>query len=327
MHQVFRLIALCLMPCAHALDLSLPTDNAAMFAADQSSFFMGVDRKGERVWQGGTFGYVRSPLAWQGGTIYTQFHEGIDIAPIKREANGIPSDEVRAISEGSVVLCETRGKTQYGNQIILRHEWGNEAFFSRYAHLNSVSVVNGEKIKRGQTLGIMGYTGGALTVQRAHLHLEVDLMLQETMDLSWLPKHASDVRYHPANMKGVDAASLFLAHRKRPELTFPEYFRSLKPYFSVAVKADRPVDLLLRHQWLADGRREATGWRISFTEWGLPVRFEAFDQPPESPKVVWVQAFEGNHGWRTGGLLQGSGESAVLSASGQALLRLIQGTP
>jgi murein DD-endopeptidase MepM/ murein hydrolase activator NlpD len=315
------------MPCAHALDLSLPTDNTGIFDANQGTFFMGVDRKGERVWQGGTFGYVRSPLAWQGGTVFTQFHEGIDIAPVSREAGGIASDEVRAISEGTVVLCETRGQTLYGNQVILKHKWGYDTVFSRYAHLSSVSVVNGETIKRGQTLGIMGYTGGALTLQRAHLHLEVALMLQETMDLSWLPKHASDVRYHPANMKGVDATALFLAHRKRPELILPEYFSSLKPYFAVAIKADSPVNLLIRHKWLSDGRQEATGWRISFTEWGLPLRFEPLDQPPNKPVVVWVQPFEGNHAWRSGGLLQGTGETAVLGASGQALMRLIFGDP
>jgi hypothetical protein len=173
----------------------------------------------------------------------------------------------------------------------------------------------------------LGYTGGALTVQRAHLHLEVALMLQESMDLSWLPKHASDVRYHPANMKGLDAASLFLAHQKRQDLTLPEYFTSLKPYFTVAVKADMSVNLLLRHKWLADGKQEATGWRISFTEWGLPVRFEVIAQSPDTPEVVMVQTFEGNHAWKTGGLLQGSGESAVLSASGLALMRLVLGTP
>lgn len=325
--KVIRLAALCLTPCAYALDLSFPTDNTALFAADQARFFMGVDRKGERVWQGGTFGYVRSPLAWQGGTVFTQFHEGIDIAPVRREAGGIPSDQVRAISEGTVALCETRGQTPYGNQVILRHEWANQTVFTRYAHLSSVSVVDGEKVKRGQTLGVMGYTGGALTLPRAHLHLEVALMLQETMDLSWLPKHASDVRYHPANMKGVDAASLFLAHRQRPELTLSEHISTLKPYFTVAVKAAGPVDLLLRHKWLADGRQEAAGWRISFTEWGLPVRFETIDQPPDEPAVVWVRPFDGNHAWRTGGLLQGTGETAVLGASGQALMRLILGEP
>ncbi len=327
MHQVFRLLALCLMPCAHALDLSLPTDNTALFTADQGTFFMGVDRKGEQVWQGGTFGYVRSPLQWPGGTVYTQFHEGIDIAPVKVEAGVLPADEVRAISDGIVVLCETRGQTQYGNQIILRHEWGDDSVFSRYAHLSSVMAANGEKVRRGQTLGIMGYTGGALTAQRAHLHLEVALMLQETTNLSWLPKHASDVRYHPANMKGADAASLFLANQKRPELTLPEFLLALKPYFSVATKAELPVDLLLRHPWLSDGRNEAPGWRISFTEWGLPVRFEPLDQSPEFTEVVWVQFFEGNHAWRSGGLLLGTGEKAVLSTSGLALMRLVLGTP
>jgi len=311
---------------ACALELSLPTDNAALFEKQPPEpFYMGVDREDRRVWQGGTFGFVRSPLVWLGGTVFTQFHEGIDIAPVRRDANGMPADEVRAISEGTVVLCETRGLTQYGNQVVLRHDWGDGPVYSRYAHLRSVTVALGDKVQRGRALGIMGYTGGALTVQRAHLHLEVDLMLQQKADLSWLPERAGDVRYHPANMKGVDAATLFLALRTKPELTMAEFVKAQTPYFSVATKADEPVDLLRRCGWLSTGKLEAPGWKMSFTEWGLPVHFEAILDPPATPQVVWVRAFEGKHVWTTGGLLSGTGESAVLSTSGLALLRLILG--
>ena len=47
---------------AERLVLQLPTENRAIFERHPDFFYMGVDRDGKRVWQGGTFGFVRSPL-------------------------------------------------------------------------------------------------------------------------------------------------------------------------------------------------------------------------------------------------------------------------
>jgi murein DD-endopeptidase MepM/ murein hydrolase activator NlpD len=310
------------------LELSLPTENKSIFERRPESFYMGVDRDGKRVWEGGTFGFVRSPMVWPGGAVCTQFHEGIDIAPVKKHAGAIPSDEVRAISAGTVVLAETNGRTRYGNQVVCRHEWFGGPVFSRYAHLNGVNVAAGEKVTRDQLLGVIGHTGGALTAERAHLHLEVNLMRNESFERSWLPPqdvNSGDPMFHPANFAGVDAAALFVALRANPALTFPDFVRSHAPYFTVAMAADRPVDLLKRHSWLGDGKSEAPGWKISFTEWGLPIRFEVLAEPPTEPRVVWVRPFEGKHAWRTGGLLSGTGETASLNTAGLALMRIIFG--
>lgn len=310
------------------LVLQLPTENRAIFERQPDFFYMGVDRDGKRVWQGGTFGFVRSPLLWQGGTVATQFHEGIDIAPVKRNAGGLPLDEVSAIADGTVVLSAPQGRSRYGNQVVCRHEWTGGPVFSRYAHLSSVSVTAGSAVKAGQVLGVIGHTGGALTMDRAHLHLEINLMLNETFDRSWLPQATvldGEAKYHQANLAGVDAAALYVALREKPELTFPEFIRAHEPYFTVIAPADQPVDLLKRHPWLSGGKVEARGWKVSFTEWGLPVRFEALDEAPEEPRVVWVRPFEGKHTWKTGGLLTGTGDTATLNAGGRGLMQILLG--
>lgn len=313
---------------AEQLVLQLPTENRAIFERQPEFFYMGVDRDGRRVWQGGTFGFVRSPLSWAGGTVATQFHEGIDIAPVKRNAAGMALDEVSAIADGTVVLSAPQGRSRYGNQVVCRHEWTGGPVFSRYAHLSSVNVTAGSAVKAGRKLGVIGHTGGALTPDRAHLHLEINLMLNDSYERSWLPPTTvleSEPKFYPANFAGVDAAALYVALREKPELTFPEFVTAHAPCFTVIAPADQPVNLLKRHPWLSGGRVEARGWKVSFTEWGLPVRFEALDEPPAEPRVVWVRPFEGKHAWKTRGLLSGTGDTAILNAGGKGLMQIIFG--
>ncbi|PYJ19335.1 MAG: hypothetical protein DME94_00130 [Verrucomicrobia bacterium] len=89
------------------VDIVLPTDNDALFSGDGAAFYQYVERdyKGAKStpWEGGRYGFVRDPVDTAGGTIYTRFHEGIDIRPLHRDAQGDPLDEVRAIADGKVV--------------------------------------------------------------------------------------------------------------------------------------------------------------------------------------------------------------------------------
>src|ERR1700756_3958502 len=90
----------------HALDLVLPTDNDALFSGEGPAFYQYIERDYNGVkstpWEGGEYGFVRDPKSTAGGTVYTRFHEGMDVRPGHREENGKPLDEVRAIADGKV---------------------------------------------------------------------------------------------------------------------------------------------------------------------------------------------------------------------------------
>src|SRR5207244_12411239 len=89
------------------VDLVLPTDNDTLFSGDGPAFYQYVERnyKGMKStpWEGGQYGFVRDPIDTAGGTVYTRFHEGIDIRPLHRDANGEPTDERRAIDDCKAV--------------------------------------------------------------------------------------------------------------------------------------------------------------------------------------------------------------------------------
>ena len=55
----------------------------------------------------------------------------------------------------------------YGNAVKLRHANG---WCTLYAHMDYISVENGQTVKKGQKLGYMGNTGNSYG---AHLHFEV----------------------------------------------------------------------------------------------------------------------------------------------------------
>jgi len=86
-------------------------------------------------------------------------HPGIDFA-------GEINTKVYATAKGTVALAES-SFTGYGNEIIIDHGFG---YKTRYGHLNKILVEKGQKIKRGQLIGLMGNTGRSTGT---HLHYEV----------------------------------------------------------------------------------------------------------------------------------------------------------
>ncbi|MGZ5021195.1 MAG: M23 family metallopeptidase, partial [Chthoniobacterales bacterium] len=113
---------------ASHLHLSLPTENDALFRGGGPEFYQYITRdfKGEKStpWEGGQYGFVRNPVETGSGLVYTRFHEGIDIKPMHRDANGEPLDEVRAIADGTVVYVNTvAGYSNYGRYIVVEHRF------------------------------------------------------------------------------------------------------------------------------------------------------------------------------------------------------------
>jgi murein DD-endopeptidase MepM/ murein hydrolase activator NlpD len=88
----------------------------------------------------------------------TTFHGGIDLAAKQ-------GSDVFASQDGIVDLAEKSGG--YGKLIILKHTMGYE---TRYGHLESFFVKNGDHVKKGQKIGEVGMTG---RTTGPHLHFEV----------------------------------------------------------------------------------------------------------------------------------------------------------
>jgi murein DD-endopeptidase MepM/ murein hydrolase activator NlpD len=322
-------------PPGGMLKIELPTDNRAFLDGHPEAFFMGVNRKDggttQLVWAAGQFGFVRAPMAWEGGIVFTQFHEGIDIAAVERDEAGEPRDVVHPIGAGTVVFCQAAADgSAYGRHVIIEHDWGCGPVFSLYAHLQRVDVHEGDKVKSGASLGMLGHSGTGIETSRAHLHLEIDLMLQSAFDpRQWRsePRAFAAGRFDRLNLAGIDPARLFEALKKDASMTLPRFVGGIKPYFKVTVPQRGKIDLLRRYPWLTSEEPppDAPSLEINFTPWGLPVKATASMRPAAAPEVTWVEPFSGKHSWRTGGLLSGSGPTAVLSEQGKAKMQILLG--
>lgn len=102
-------------------------------------------------------GYISSHMGQRWG----KMHKGIDIARTDRST----SPPIYAAEGGTV---ETAGTLNgYGNTVIINHGNGLKTL---YAHMASINVKSGQKVSKGNQIGIMGSTGRSTGI---HLHFEV----------------------------------------------------------------------------------------------------------------------------------------------------------
>lgn len=114
-------------------------------------------------------GYFAYPCPGHTWSTYDD-HEGIDIS-----WSGCEGEPVYAAQAGTVSLIQTghvnnqgsEGMASYGNCVFIQHENGWE---SRYAHMTSVAVTEGQHVEQGQVLGYIGNTGNSYG---AHLHISL----------------------------------------------------------------------------------------------------------------------------------------------------------
>ena len=316
------------------MDLGLPTDNDALFTGDGADFYQYVTRdfKGEKSnpWEGGQYGFVRNPVETPGGIIYSRFHEGIDIKPLQRDARGEPLDEVRAIADGKVVYANlAAGASNYGRYVVVEHHWEGSDYYSLYGHLASVAVEPGRKVSRGERLGIMGHTGDGLDQTRAHVHLELNLMLSRHFQAWYVNSIKSDPNrhgiYNGINLNGLDIARLYLAQRRRPGLTIPQFLADEETFYKVALPGGGNLDLVERYPWLL---RKApptppASWVVSFNAAGVPLQVTPGEDAVPSPTLAYVKKTSGSYAERTRGMVTGSGEKARLSENAQRLMQLL----
>jgi lipoprotein NlpD len=99
--------------------------------------------------------------------------KGIDIA-------GKSGQKVAAAASGKVVYSGN-GLPRYGNLIIIKH---NDAYLSAYAHNKNLLVKEGQWVKTGQKIALLGRTG----TQRDQLHFEIRRNGKPVDPMRFLPK-------------------------------------------------------------------------------------------------------------------------------------------
>jgi peptidoglycan LD-endopeptidase LytH len=197
-------------PADHAQPFfHLPTANTALLDPDtQDRYFTGTVG---RPWTSGTFGCVRSEGY--------QFHEGLDIQPIERDARGEALDPILAAADGSVAYINPNAAlSNYGIYVVLRHQFQGWEIFTLYAHLARVNdrLTPGLEVHAGDSLGIMGRTANTrsgISKDRAHLHFEICLLISDRFP-NWHRKHYPGQRndhdiWNGRNLLGIDPRAVF----------------------------------------------------------------------------------------------------------------------
>ncbi|MEO0018700.1 MAG: hypothetical protein RLZZ522_1983 [Verrucomicrobiota bacterium] len=336
---------LCLLVTAGFLaaavpELCLPTENHHLFSGEPEKFFMYVDRTVEGVaskpWEGGTFGFVRTPVKVNGETVCRQFHEGIDISPVRRDKAGNPLDLVGSIAAGTVAhISPASGDSNYGKYVVVEHRWENSAVCSLYAHLAEITCQPGDAVQAGDPLGRMGYTGAGINRTRAHLHLELGLLLSARYE-DWHQATGKGINrhgiYNGMNLAGSEVSRFFTERAKNPELKFSEFVAATPVYFKVAVPAKGTPELAQRYPWLLPPAPAAPAsaavplaWEIHFSATGLPVRIVPSQRQVSAPVIVQVRPAAIPHRYLTRNLVTGVGGQAALTQSGQQLVALLMG--
>ena len=319
---------------AEPLNLVLPTDNDALLRGDGPAFYQYIDRdyQGEKStpWEGGRYGFVRNPRPTSAGIIYTRMHEGVDIKPLQRDASGEPLDAVRAIAPGTVVHASlSAGSSNYGRYVVVEHRFDGCKYYSLYGHLSTIAVRAGQHVDAREQLGVMGHTGEGLNQARAHVHLELNLMLSRQFEAWHDASFKNDPNlhglYNGLNLIGIDIARLFLALQKRPGLTIPEFLADEETVYRVLVPPARHFDLPKLYPWMLSdkGAGDPVSWEISFNRAGVPLKIRPGEKPVSDPELSYLKPSGVDGGILTMDRITGWGTNARLTEKGKQAMRLL----
>ena len=258
------------------IEWRLPTENDGLFHNQKNRFFQPTIS--QRLISG-MFGFVRTSEA-EPPRLFEHFHKGIDIRALYRDERGEPTDVVRASADGEVVRVNPDEKiSDYGKQVMVRHLWGEQSVYTIYGHLASIRAEVGQKVKAGDPLGVMGWTGPGLSRDRAHLHFEIAFQINPKFDewvkitkpgRLWEPNRHGE--WNGLNLMGVDPAPLLLATHQGKPMTCREALARQPGGFIVNLPAPRS-----RVQWTdwVEVQENCTGtvaWKLEMTPWGLPLK-------------------------------------------------------
>jgi murein DD-endopeptidase MepM/ murein hydrolase activator NlpD len=314
--------------------LILPTENDGLLTGNFAEFYQYVQRDFDgqvsQPWEGGQYGFVRDPRRIGSQIIYTRFHEGIDIRPLHRDAAGEPEDIIHAIAAGTVVYTNpVAGNSNYGRYVVIEHHLDGFSYYSLYAHLNTITVKIDDSVSQGSPIAVMGHTGEGIDRERAHVHLELNLLLNSHFS-EWFQGHrAADIDrhgiYNGINLAGIDIGRFYLELQKNPALTVAAFVQEGEPWYRVLVPTSPRMDLTDRYSWLLEGETGAPSCEVSFDGTGLPLKVRGSSEHVTQPTVVWVHSSPFPQHLLTKGFIRNHGSDYVLSQEGNQYISLVCG--
>ncbi len=263
---------------AERLEIIWPTPDKAFWEGRPWQEYVQPTASG--VPESGLYGGVRS-----GGA---QFHEGLDIKPIKRDRKGEPLDDIFAVMPGVVRhISKVAGNSSYGRYVVIEHTGQEPAVCTLYAHLSAVAsgLSVGTKVEQGQVIGTMGRSssGAAIPPSRAHLHFEICLWITDNFQ-SWYNAKKFGSRnehglFNGMNLVGIDPLDFYTQWHTRKVDGFLEYFQKLPRAVTVRVITSKVPDFIRRYPALAEGGLPKDGlvggWEIVLDEYGVPFAWKA----------------------------------------------------
>jgi murein DD-endopeptidase MepM/ murein hydrolase activator NlpD len=212
------------------------------------------------------YGSVRTVRLGSG--LAASFHEGLDIAPLRRDARGRPLDAIRVIADGKVAHINRQpGNSNYGNYVVITHFDPLGEVYTLYAHLAAVApdLRTGQQITAGTVLGLMGNTPTAIIpVARAHLHFEVGLILNSRFG-AWFrgqrlkPDHGA---FNGQNLQALNPQVFFAVQRDSSRFEFGEFLDKVPRAFNLMTSMAALPDYFRRYPSLWKGERFAGGWVV-----------------------------------------------------------------
>jgi len=321
-------------PAEGKVDLQLPTANDSLFSGHPELFFQPTISG--RAFSG-MYGFVRSTEP-EPPKFFNKFHEGIDIQPLSRDANGEPLDIVRASLKGEVVYINLRpDKSNYGRYVVIRHRFPDGDGYTIYGHLASVSASVGQEVKQGDPLGVLGYSGNVESKAFAHVHLEFCFLINRSWP-QWFEKYGktgpTDVNdhglYNGNNLNGVNPVSLLKAAREGHPLSLSEILAQEEPYFTARIPAKREYfDWQKRFPQTVEGglmRSPPAGWEVTFSRNGTPLRFKRLATPVKTAVLSGFD-FSRSEQDSISNLVKRTGNTAELTPYGKAWISSIMYLP
>ena len=306
----------------------LPTENDGLFHDQKSLFFQPTI---SRRLISGMFGFVRTSEP-EPARIFEHFHKGIDIRPLHRDKKGDPTDTISASADGEVVRVNLDEKiSDYGKQVIVRHLWGKQPVYTIYGHLASIGVEVGQKVKAGDPLGVMGWTGPGLVRERAHLHFEIAFQINgkfaEWVDTAkpgrlWQPNRHGE--WNGLNLMGIDPIPLLKASNQGTPLTCEEALSKQPCGFTVRVPPFMGTPTWM--QWVESKSPSALplSWDIEMTPWGLPLKMEAGGEVVLEPVLIANPGKPSEGKYYCRGLVQADGKGGMkLSKFGRQTMEMM----